>query len=156
MKLFKPLCSGVSVCALTLAAFTLGRVSAQEAYKPQVLSLSSLLGKNPPAKDEAFKIIPAVQGQDASVTVVRAEKELPPNTNLSREEVGYVVQGGGTMRFGDEKRPVKAGDILSLPRRVVHGFSNGAKRGTVVVSVMAPPFDGKDRIFVSPPGTEKP
>jgi mannose-6-phosphate isomerase-like protein (cupin superfamily) len=141
---------GALLGSLTLGAFVLGRVSAQEADKPLILSLSGLLEKNPPAKDEAFKILPAVQGRDASVTVVRAEKDLPPHYHEGREEIVYVVRGGGTMQIGDEKRPVKAGDIVYIPRHVVHGFSNGAKRDTVVVSVMAPPFDGKDRIFVQP------
>ena len=146
----------LGVAAAVTTAFALGRATAQqEGLKPQVLSLSALLAKHPPASGESFKIIPAVQGQDASVTVVRALGELAPHFHESREEVVYVVRGGGTMLLGGEKRPVKAGDIVHIPRRVVHGFTNGAKRETVVVSVMAPPFDGKDRIFLDPPANEK-
>lgn len=145
---------GGAVAFIAVAtAFMLGRATADEAgLKPLIIPLASVLSKNPPAKDEAFKTMPVAQGQDASVTVVRAMKDLPPHYHESREEVVYVVRGGGTMTLGGEKRPVKAGDIIHIPRRVPHGFSNGAKRETVVVSVMAPPFDGKDRIFVPPPG----
>ena len=133
-----------------MAAFFLGRATAVEGGpKPQVFSLSSVLARNSPAKGEAIKIVPVVQGQDASVTVVRAMGELPPHYHESREEVVYVIRGGGTMLLGNEKRPIKAGDILHIPRRVPHGFVNGAKRETVVLSVMAPPFDGKDRIFLN-------
>ena len=136
-------------CALAGTAFFVGRATAEDAaYKSTVLSVPALLSKNPPDRDEAFKILPLVQGQDVSVTVVRAEKDLPPHYHESREEVAYVVRGGGTMRLGEEKRAVKAGDVIYIPRRVVHGFTNGAKQGTVVVSVMAPPFDGKDRHFI--------
>ena len=136
---------------LVVAAFALGRATAmEEGAKPLIIPLSSVLSKNPPAKGEAFKVMPVAQGRDASVTVVRAAGELPPHYHESREEVVYVVRGGGTMLLGNEKRPVKAGDILHIPRRVPHGFVNGAKRETVVVSVMAPPFDGKDRIFLTP------
>ena len=90
------------------------------------------------------------------MSVVRAEGELPAHFHESREEVVYVVRGGGTMRIGGETRPVKAGDLVYLPRKTVHGFTNGAKRETVVVSVMAPPFDGKDRIFTDPARTSGP
>lgn len=139
-----------------VAAFGLGRATAREGgLQPTVLSLPTLLARHPMAKDEAFKIIPAVQGQDASVTVVRALGDLPPHYHEAREEIVYVVRGGGTMTLGGEKRPVKAGDILHIPRKTVHGFTNGARRETVVVSVMAPPFDGKDRIFLNPPVNEK-
>ncbi|MBW3621886.1 MAG: cupin domain-containing protein [Armatimonadetes bacterium] len=145
------------VCAVGAAAFLLGRATAGEAaYQPQILSLPSVLAKHPLAKDEPFRIIPVVQGRDASVTVVRAARELPPHYHNEREEVVYVVRGGGTMQIGEEKRPVKAGDILYLPRKVPHGFSNGAKQETVVVSVMSPPFDGKDRIFLRAPEGAKP
>ena len=144
---------GMKAAALgvtVMGAFALGRVTAEEAGpKPQVISLASVLAKSPPAKGEAFKVMPVAQGQDTSVTVVRALGELPTHFHESREEVVYVVRGGGTMLLGNEKRPVKAGDILHIPRRVPHGFVNGAKRETVVVSVMAPPFDGKDRIFLT-------
>lgn len=142
--------------ALVIAAFALGRATAgEEAPKPQIVSLASVLAKNPSAQGEAFKVMPVAQGRDASVTVVRATGELPPHYHEAREEVVYVVRGGGTMLLGNEKRPVKAGDILHIPRRVPHGFVNGAKRETVVVSVMAPPFDGKDRIFLNPPDGTK-
>ena len=98
----------LGVAVAVIAAFLLGRAIAVEGggLKPQITALSSFLAKHPPVKDEAFKVMPVTQGQDASVTVVRATGELPPHYHESREEVVYVVRGGGTMLLGTEKRPV--------------------------------------------------
>ena len=149
------------LCATTAVAFAVGRATAVDApRKAEVLSVASVLARNPPVSDEAFKIIPVIQGQDASAILVRAQKELKPHYHASREEIVYVIRGGGTMTLGGEKRPVKAGDVIYIPRGQAHGFVNGAKRETVVFSVMAPPFDGKDRIYLegkaAPSGTPAP
>jgi mannose-6-phosphate isomerase-like protein (cupin superfamily) len=135
--------------ACVSVAFALGRATAEDAEKkPDIVSVMTALSKNPLVKDEPFKIIPLVQGQDASATVVRAMNELKPHYHEGREEIVYVIRGGGTMVLGGQKRPVKAGDVIYIPRGTVHGFTNGSKGETVVFSVMAPPFDGKDRHFL--------
>jgi mannose-6-phosphate isomerase-like protein (cupin superfamily) len=137
----------IGVAGLTLS-FALGRATAQNPErKPSILSTLSVLSKNPLGK-EPFKIIPLLQGQDASATLVRAMGQLKPHYHEGREEIVYVIRGGGTMILGGRKRPVKAGDVIYIPRGTVHGFTNGAKSDTVVFSVMAPPFDGKDRHFL--------
>jgi mannose-6-phosphate isomerase-like protein (cupin superfamily) len=141
--------AGAAASVALTGAFLWGRATAEEAKPgPAVFSLPSILAKNAPGKDEPYKIIPLASGKDASATEVVTEKELKPHYHEGREEWAYVIRGGGTMLLGDRKRPVKAGDLVYIPRGTVHGFANGAKGQTVVLSIMAPPFDGKDRHFI--------
>ena len=133
-------------------AFLFGRASAVDpALRPTGASIDDILKKNPPAEGEAFRVLPVASGRDSSVSVVRARKALRPHYHEGREETVYVVRGGGTMRLGDKERPIRAGDLVHIPRGVVHGFVNGRRGDTVVVSVMSPPFDGIDRHFLDSP-----
>jgi len=87
------------------------------------------------------------QGEKLTVNVVTPTSPIPAHIHVQHEEVVYVVKGSGTMRLGDERREVREGDIVYIPRKTVHSFTPKGK-GCQALSIFAPAFDGKDRIFV--------
>src|SRR3954454_24358191 len=48
---------------------------------------------------------------------------LPTHTD-SAEEILYIVAGEGEARLGDERAPVRAGDLAVIPEMVPHGIAN--------------------------------
>ena len=62
-----------------------------------------------------------------------------------------LLRGHGSMRLGDDTRPVAEGSVLYVPRGTVHAFRNGGGRDDPSFAhvIYAPPFDGEDRVLVS-------
>jgi quercetin dioxygenase-like cupin family protein len=87
------------------------------------------------------------QGEKLTVNVVTPTSPIPAHTHAKHEEVVYVVKGSGTMELAGEKKGVREGDIIYIPRKTVHAFTPKGK-DCQVLSIFAPAFDGKDRIFV--------
>jgi len=52
------------------------------------------------------------------------------------------------MQVGDERKVIKAGDLIVLERGKVHNVVNKTAEPLVAISIMSPPFDGQDRVFV--------
>jgi len=44
-----------------------------------------------------------------------------------QEQIYYILEGNGTLIYGDEKAPVKKNDFMYLPVGVKHGISNTSK-----------------------------
>ncbi len=64
----------------------------------------------------------------------------PGDTNMMHthdgvEQVYMVMRGGGTIQVGEERREVKAGDVVFLPSDVPHGFFNTGEKRTILLLV---------------------
>jgi quercetin dioxygenase-like cupin family protein len=84
---------------------------------------------------------------DASVHHVEAGKSVKPHFHRTHDEVVMILEGTGTMHIGDSSYALAPGATFLVPRGVIHSVETG---GTPLraITVFAPPFDGKDRIFV--------
>lgn len=69
-----------------------------------------------------------------------------PHRHEGHELLVVVLRGHGTMRLGDETRPVGPGSVLYVPRGAVHAFANRSGEPAVAYAVYSPPFDGEDRV----------
>jgi len=135
---------------LGLGLFLLGSTLWAEAPKTQttakVESVQSVIDhvklQNPNLPIRLF-----AQGKKATVNVVTPTGPLKAHYHQTHEEVVYIIKGRGKMRLGDKDQDVKEGDIIYIPVKTVHSFvpEGGDCR---VLSIFAPAFDGKDRIFV--------
>jgi quercetin dioxygenase-like cupin family protein len=88
-----------------------------------------------------------VQGENLTVNVVTPSSPIPAHYHAKHEEVVYVVKGSGTMELAGETRDVKEGDLVYIHRKAAHSFRPKGKE-VRVLSIFAPAFDGKDRIFI--------
>ena len=59
----------------------------------------------------------------------------------------YVSEGEGTFYLGEEKIPIKKGDLIVVPNNTWHGVDVTSKTAMKVVSIQSPEFKGNDRIF---------
>lgn len=80
-----------------------------------------------------------------------AEATLPPGarTLLHRhhrtEEIYHILSGGGTMRLGDERFRVAAGDTVCIPPGTPHGIDNDDRaRPLVLLCACSPAYSHAD------------
>jgi len=58
-----------------------------------------------------------------------------------------VIEGEGIMTVGDKTFKIKTGDYFVVPQNTYHSLKVTSKTPMKVISVQAPEFTGKDRIF---------
>jgi quercetin dioxygenase-like cupin family protein len=105
-------------------------------------------------------LTPVIQGEFATVNVWQLTRKIPAHFHREHEEIVIVQEGEGDVRLGEAGgaggaiwgpgpgRHLRAGDVLLIPRNVVHEVIATGKRPFRGVSVFSPQFDGKDRVFV--------
>lgn len=54
------------------------------------------------------------------------------------EQTNYVLSGTGTVRLGDETRPVAADDFIYVPPNLGHVYSNTGADDLVLITVLGP------------------
>jgi quercetin dioxygenase-like cupin family protein len=70
---------------------------------------------------------------------------IPPNSKVpvphyhrDWEETVYGLEGVTTFTVAGERKDVKPGDVLFIPRGVVHGFVNETQANAKILSVLTP------------------
>lgn len=58
-----------------------------------------------------------------------------------------VMEGTGTFYMGNQVFEIKPGDFISIPRKTWHAVKVTSTEPLKVLSVQAPAFFGKDRVF---------
>lgn len=74
--------------------------------------------------------------------------QVAKHKHLSHSESIYIIEGEGVMILGQKEMIVKAGDFVFVPKNTPHAVRVLSKVPLKVLSVQAPYFDGKDRVFV--------
>jgi quercetin dioxygenase-like cupin family protein len=54
-----------------------------------------------------------------------------------QEQVYFVMQGGGVIQVGEEKKRVTSGDAIFLPAAIPHGFVNDTEKLTILLMIGA-------------------
>ena len=54
-----------------------------------------------------------------------------------QEQVYFVLQGGGIIQVGEEKKQVQAGDAIFLPAGIPHGYVNNTEKLTILLMIGA-------------------
>lgn len=129
-----------------LIAFLFQPVFCQE--KSQNLFLETFLKKEVIGKTEPAKISNIFKLENATVNVVQVNVLVKPHYHEKSDEILYFVKGNGVLKVGDAKINVKPGLLVSLLKGTVHSYVNEGKEATVVLSIFAPAFDPKDRVFI--------
>ncbi len=105
------------------------------AGKIQVTSLDEMVKKNPlgPGGPTA-KVSGSTKTETTELQVIEMSKIRMHHHELE-DHIVYVARGRGMARLGDEEREVKPGDILTIPKRIPHGFTKIGDENLVLVVV---------------------
>lgn len=97
-------------------------------------------------ESDAARVGPLVGAKDLgySYDVVQPGKvSCPFHSHRAEEEMFFIVRGEGTLRYGDERRKIRAGDFICCPTggpETAHQIINdsGAELAYISVSTMMP------------------
>jgi mannose-6-phosphate isomerase-like protein (cupin superfamily) len=81
------------------------------------------------------KTFVSVDGATISVQDGNPPKHLHANTN----EIQYILDGKGTIWLGDKEVPVKAGDLVIIPKGTPHGGTKSEGRTIKAIAIKTPP-----------------
>jgi mannose-6-phosphate isomerase-like protein (cupin superfamily) len=114
-----------------------------------VTNLDVLVNDNPLLPGSAAALVASVRAGGAELGVLVLSKNRLHH-HQAQDHVLYVARGEGTARLESatgqiESRPIKPGDILSLPRGRKHGFEKSGREDLVFLVVATP----------LPPGVEE-
>ena len=85
-----------------------------------------------------------------------AEATVPPGAETAlhlhrvTEEIYYFTQGEGSMRLGDERFSVRAGDSIAIPPGAAHNVSNTGNVPLKILCACEPAYDHDDTILLGP------
>lgn len=83
----------------------------------------------------------------ASSFVIFIKKEVKKHKHVYHSEHVYVLEGEGEMLVGEKTFKIKKGDVVFIPKNTPHALKVTSSP-VKVLSIQAPFFDGKDRVFV--------
>lgn len=73
--------------------------------------------------------------------------QVKTHRHLTHSEQVVVLAGEGQMQLGQEKLLIKKGDVVFIPKNTLHAVVSTGNIPLKVISIQAPLFDGKDRVF---------
>ena len=74
--------------------------------------------------------------------------QVKAHKHVSHSEHVLILEGEGTMTLAEKIFAVKKGDLIFIPKNTVHAVKCTSSMPLKVISIQAPLFDGKDRVFV--------
>ena len=97
---------------------------------------------------EGVKAIPLYTDSDVSSFVIFIKKDVNLHLHADHTEQVIVLAGKGVLTLGNETIPIRKGDFIVIPKGVQHAVRVKGKKPLKVLSIQAPEFKGKDRIFI--------
>jgi mannose-6-phosphate isomerase-like protein (cupin superfamily) len=124
--------AGCAVTQFVLPALAAENIVAQVIHIPELTG--DALG---PASATGFrsKTFMTADGATISIQDGNVPKHMHPNTN----EIQYILEGTGTIWLGDKEVPVKAGDLVIIPKGTAHAGTKPDGRPFKSIAIKTPP-----------------
>jgi mannose-6-phosphate isomerase-like protein (cupin superfamily) len=113
-------------------------------YAQQFQSLDTV---KPTGDYENIYSRPVYSDSLVSSFIIFVKKEVKAHKHMTHTEHVYILEGEGEMVLGNKKFMVKKGDMVFIPKNTVHSLKVISTSPMKVLSIQAPHFDGKDRVF---------
>jgi mannose-6-phosphate isomerase-like protein (cupin superfamily) len=85
-----------------------------------------------------------------SMNIIRLAGAEQPHMHRDHDLIVVVLNGTARVHLGEHVMDVRSGDIMEIPRGVVHWAENTGSEASEVYAIFSPPYDGLDHIPVSP------
>jgi quercetin dioxygenase-like cupin family protein len=117
-----------------------------EIYSPEIKNIDDIVNEEGLAEGENVKIIPIGKVKSSSIYLfqIRQNAEMDAHYHKSHDEIVYIKKGSGILELNETRHSVKEGMMVVIPRLSVHKYVNTGEVTSIAVSILSPPFDGKD------------
>jgi len=110
-----------------------------------------VLAENPLGASENIKMTTLGYGQAVSHNIVQVRDREVPHIHKTHDGTVMMMKGRGYLMMESRRIDLSVGDVVYIPRGIVHYYVNSASEPTVAFVTFSPPFDGKDYIPVTAP-----
>ena len=148
LKRFSRLGLGL-ISSLLLACAPAPRIFFQYGTEFGKAELAKVLAENPLGASENIKLTNLGYGQTVSYHIVQIRDRETPHMHKAHDGTVVMMKGRGYLIMEDQRIDLSAGDVVYIPRGVVHYYVNSASEPTIAFVTFSPPFDGKDTIPVT-------
>ena len=111
-------------------------------------NLEQLLAEDPLAPGDNIKALPLGRSARAAHVLVQVRDREPLHYHADSDITVVMVRGHGVIHIADKSFPVKEGDVMLVPRKVVHYFVNRSPVPAAALVIYSPPPGPKDRVVV--------
>lgn len=87
---------------------------------------------------------------ETSVSLIRLAGAEQPHMHKDHDLVVMLLTGQARVHLGDHTVEVHPGDVMEIPRGVVHWAENTGPGASEVYAIFSPPYDGRDNLPVPP------
>jgi quercetin dioxygenase-like cupin family protein len=110
----------------------------------------ALLAQNRIADGENIKVVRVIRNEHVEQLLVQVRDREPLHYHADSDLTVVLLRGKGVIRIGASDTAIRAGDIVHVPRGVVHAYFNGGTEIGVAFVAMAPPPGPADRVLAEP------
>lgn len=114
--------------------------------------LERLLAENPLGKDENIRAVPVARSALSAQVLVQVRDREPLHYHADSDIAVLMLRGRGRLRIGEQDLPARTGDVLYIPRGVVHAYVNEGPEPAAALVIYAPPPGPDDRVLVESSG----
>lgn len=114
------------------------------AFADRAAALRSGMAEGAPLVGERLDSTPSTS---LHVLVIRDRE--PYHVHEKSDVTALVVEGEGYLETEAAQLPVKAGDVVVIPRGAPHAYVNTARGGSTLYASFSPPFVDGDRLPVA-------
>lgn len=97
---------------------------------------------------------------ETSTSLIRLAGAEQPHIHQDHDLVVVLLRGSARLHLASRVIDVHPGDVMEIPRGVVHWAENTGADASEVYAIFSPPYDGRDNLPVppaaSPPATVPP
>jgi mannose-6-phosphate isomerase-like protein (cupin superfamily) len=85
---------------------------------------------------------------ETSVSLIRLAGAEQPHIHKDHDLVVMLLSGSARLHLGQRIIDVRPGDVMEIPRGVVHWAENTGSSASEVYAIFSPPYDGQDHLPV--------
>ena len=143
--------SAYAVAIFTLFCALAPRLHLQDKGELQQADVEKIVANNPLGANDNIKVTTVGQGESVSHHVVQIRNRESPHIHKIHDGTVVMRKGRGYLMMENRRMDLSVGDVVFIPRGVVHYYVNSASEPTVALVIFSPPFHGKDTIPVTVP-----
>ena len=110
--------------------------------------IEQLLKQHPLAAGENIRAMPLQKTERSAQFLVQIRDREPLHYHADSDISVFILRGRGRIQIADRTRPARAGDVIHIPRGVVHAYINEGSEVGVALVVYSPPPGPDDRVVV--------
>jgi len=113
--------------------------------------IERLLNQQPLAAGENIRVLPLQKNERSAHALVQVRDREPLHYHADSDITVFILRGQGRIQIAERTRPARAGDVIHIPRGVVHAYINAGPEIGVALVVYSPPPGPDDRVLVPTP-----